>query len=122
RAAGTMWRTIIFSSRTAQSVLEILTLVLGSWPACSMCTSDEDETDVFALALTLSAVSSCFTFLQANVALWTALQLPWCPRTVRKCFPSLFVHLLFQVFFNTVHRLEEDDAFWKECQDQHSLP
>ncbi|XP_064516502.1 uncharacterized protein LOC135416980 isoform X2 [Pseudopipra pipra] len=190
RAAATMWRTIIFSSRTAQSVLEILALVLGSWPACSMCTPDGDETDVFALALSfwnwtlltptsppgqlfifpqhcislpqalgwkpglgagsgapgqvlflclpwplppalgpchmdvsaLSAVSSCFTFLQTNVALWTALQLPWCPRTVRECFPSLFVHLLFQVFFNAVHRLEEDDAFWRECQDQHSLP
>ncbi|XP_017684039.1 PREDICTED: uncharacterized protein LOC108503999 isoform X1 [Lepidothrix coronata] len=70
----------------------------------------------------LSTVSSCFTFLQANVALWTILQLPWCPRTVRECFPNLFVHLLFQMFFNTVHRLEEDDTFWRECQDQHSLP
>ncbi|XP_017684041.1 PREDICTED: uncharacterized protein LOC108503999 isoform X2 [Lepidothrix coronata] len=59
---------------------------------------------------------------QANVALWTILQLPWCPRTVRECFPNLFVHLLFQMFFNTVHRLEEDDTFWRECQDQHSLP
>ncbi|XP_064516505.1 uncharacterized protein LOC135416980 isoform X3 [Pseudopipra pipra] len=27
-----------------------------------------------------------------------------------------------KVFFNAVHRLEEDDAFWRECQDQHSLP
>ncbi|XP_032548182.1 maestro heat-like repeat-containing protein family member 6 isoform X2 [Chiroxiphia lanceolata] len=108
RAAVTMWRTIISSRSTAESVLQILALVLGSWPACSMCTSDGDETEVFALAATL--------------ALWKILHLLCCTRAVRGCFPNLFVHLLFQVFFSTVQMLEEVDTFWRECRKQHSLP
>ncbi|XP_064513111.1 maestro heat-like repeat-containing protein family member 6 isoform X2 [Pseudopipra pipra] len=108
RAAVTMWRTIISSRSTAESVLQILALVLGSWPACSMCTSDGDETEVFALAATL--------------AFWKILHLLCCTRAVRGCFPNLFVHLLFQVFFSTVQMLEEVDTLWRECRKQHSLP
>ncbi|XP_027563310.1 maestro heat-like repeat-containing protein family member 7, partial [Neopelma chrysocephalum] len=108
RAAVTMWRTIISSRSTAESVLQILALVLGSWPACSMCTSDGDETEVFALAATL--------------ALWKILHLLCCTRAVRGCFPNLFVHLLFQVFLSTVQMPEEVDTFWRECRKQRSLP
>ncbi|KAJ7397504.1 hypothetical protein BTVI_134867 [Pitangus sulphuratus] len=108
RAAVTMWRTIISSRRTAEAVLNVLAIVLGSWPSSSMCTSDGDETDVFALA--------------ATVALWKILQMLVCTCTLKTCFPKLFVHLLFQVFFSTVHMLEEVDTFWRECQKQGSLP
>ncbi|XP_064516283.1 uncharacterized protein LOC135416898 isoform X7 [Pseudopipra pipra] len=108
RAAVSMWRAIISLRTTAESVLTILALVLGSWPACSMRTSDGDEAEVFALA--------------ATVALWKILHLLCCTRAVRECFPNLFVHLLFQVFFSTVQMPEEVDTLWRECQKQHSLP
>ncbi|XP_050195828.1 uncharacterized protein LOC126652763 [Myiozetetes cayanensis] len=108
RAAVTMWRTIISSRNTAESALKIFALVLGSWPACSMCTSDGDERDVCALAVT--------------VALWKILQMLVCSRAVRTCFPQLFVHLLFQVFFSTEHMLKEVDTFWRECRKQGRLP
>ncbi|XP_064517923.1 uncharacterized protein LOC135417529 [Pseudopipra pipra] len=108
RAAVSMWRAIISLRTTAESVLTILALVLGSWPACSMRTSDGDEAEVFALA--------------ATVALWKILHLLCCTRAVRECFPNLFVHLLFQVFFSTVQMPEEVDTLWRECRKQHSLP
>ncbi|XP_050195822.1 maestro heat-like repeat-containing protein family member 6 [Myiozetetes cayanensis] len=108
RAAVTMWRTIVSSRRAAEAVLNILAIVLGSWPSSSMLTSDGDETEVFALA--------------ATVALWKILQMLVCTRAVKTCFPKLFVHLLFQVFFSTEHMLEEVDTFWRECQKQGSLP
>ncbi|XP_032549091.1 maestro heat-like repeat-containing protein family member 6 [Chiroxiphia lanceolata] len=108
RAAVSMWRAIISLRTTAESVLTILALVLGSWPTCSMCTSDGDETEVFALA--------------ATVALWKILHLLCCTRAVRVCFPNLFVHLLFQVFFSTVQMPEEVDTLWRECRKQRNLP
>ncbi|XP_036261726.2 uncharacterized protein LOC118701200 [Molothrus ater] len=107
RAAISMWKTIMCSSRTAEPVLLILLDVLGSWPERSTCTSDGDKTGVFGLA--------------ATVVMWKMLQEPHVPRVVTSYFPQLFVHLLFQVFFSTEEMPEEVDAFWKECLQEHGL-
>ncbi|XP_023801707.1 uncharacterized protein LOC111942877 isoform X2 [Cyanistes caeruleus] len=107
RAAVTMWKTIMCSSRTVEPVMQILLDVLRTWPEHSKCTSDGDNTGVFALA--------------ATVVMWKFLQVPCVPRVVNVYFPRLFVHLLFQVFFSTLDISEDLNAFWKGCQEQHGL-
>ncbi|XP_023773449.1 maestro heat-like repeat-containing protein family member 9, partial [Cyanistes caeruleus] len=107
RAAVTMWKTIMCSSRTVEPVMQILLDVLRTWPEHSKCTSDGDNTGVFALA--------------ATVVMWKFLQVPCVPRVVNVYFPRLVVHLLFQVFFSTLDISEDLNAFWKGCQEQHGL-
>ncbi|KFW78247.1 hypothetical protein N305_02381, partial [Manacus vitellinus] len=108
RAAATLWKTIASSGMTVEKVLPKLLRVMEDWPLHSTSTSDGDKSDVFALA--------------ATVALWKILHLLCCTRAVRECFPNLFVHLLFQVFFSTVQMPEEVDTLWRECRNQRSLP
>ncbi|XP_056370440.1 maestro heat-like repeat-containing protein family member 7 [Oenanthe melanoleuca] len=107
RAAETMWKTILCSSRTAVSVQLRLLDVLGNWPEHSTCTSDGDTMRVFALA--------------ATVVMWKFLQMPCIPHVETLDFTRLFVHLLFQVLFSTLDMPEEVDKLWKECQQQHGL-
>ncbi|XP_056371700.1 maestro heat-like repeat-containing protein family member 7 [Oenanthe melanoleuca] len=107
RAAETMWKTILCSSRTAVSVQLRLLDVLENWPEHSTCTSDGDTTRVFALA--------------ATVVMWKILQVPDVPHVVMKSLPHVFVHLLFQVLFSTLDTPMEVNKFWKECQKQHGL-
>ncbi|XP_064291595.1 maestro heat-like repeat-containing protein family member 6 isoform X1 [Passer domesticus] len=107
RAAWTMWKTIMGSSRTAELAQLVLLDVLGNWPEHSTCTSDGDKTGVFALA--------------ATVVMWKILQVRCVPRIMKVYFPRLFVHLLFQVFFSTLDMPEEVDTFWKGCQEEHGL-
>ncbi|XP_064291602.1 maestro heat-like repeat-containing protein family member 6 [Passer domesticus] len=107
RAAWTMWKTIMGSSRTAELAQLVLLDVLGNWPEHSTCTSDGDKTGVFALA--------------ATVVMWKILQVRCVPRIMKVYFPRLFVQLLFQVFFSTLDMPEEVDTFWKGCQEEHGL-
>ncbi|XP_023804338.1 LOW QUALITY PROTEIN: maestro heat-like repeat family member 5, partial [Cyanistes caeruleus] len=107
RAAVTMWKTIMCSSRTVEPVMQTLLDVLRTWPEHSTCTSDGDNTGVFALA--------------ATVVMWKFLQVPCVPRVVKAYFPRVLVHLLFQVFFSTLEMPQEVDTFWKACQEQHGL-
>ncbi|RMC03401.1 hypothetical protein DUI87_20598 [Hirundo rustica rustica] len=107
RAAMSMWKTILYSPRTADRVQLKLLDVLENWPEHSTCTSDGDKRGVFALA--------------ATVVMWKILQLPCVPHMVLVYFARLFVHLLFQVFFSTLDIPEEVDTFWKACQEQHGL-
>ncbi|XP_064291546.1 maestro heat-like repeat-containing protein family member 6 [Passer domesticus] len=107
RAAWTMWKTIMGSSRTAELAQLVLLDVLGNWPEHSTCTSDGDKTGVFALAATL--------------VMWKILQVRCVPRIMKVYFPRLFVQLLFQVFFSTLDMPEEVDTFWKGCQEEHGL-
>ncbi|XP_072775649.1 uncharacterized protein [Taeniopygia guttata] len=51
RAAAMIWRTIGSSSRTVEKVLPALLCVMENWPLHSMCTSDGDNEEVFALAV-----------------------------------------------------------------------
>ena len=46
-----MWRTIGSSGPTVQKVLPTLLCVMEDWPLHSMFTSDGDNKDVFALAV-----------------------------------------------------------------------
>ncbi|XP_050195372.1 maestro heat-like repeat-containing protein family member 6 [Myiozetetes cayanensis] len=107
RAAASMWRTIASSGMTLEKVLPKLLSVMEDWPVHSMCTSDGDKTDVFALA--------------ATRVIWEILRLPWCPEPVLKYFPRLLVDLLFQVFMSTKQMPEEVASFWRGCQEKSSL-
>lgn len=51
RAAVTMWRVMVVSSRTKKKVMTELCHVLKDWPFHRTSTSDGDNTDVFALAV-----------------------------------------------------------------------
>lgn len=51
RAAAVMWRTIASSGTTAENVLPTLLHVMEDWPSHSVSTSDGDNADVFALAV-----------------------------------------------------------------------
>ncbi|XP_027488623.1 uncharacterized protein LOC113941685 [Corapipo altera] len=51
RAARTMWKTLVSSRWTKEPVLQILFCVLEYWPAHRRRTSNGDERDVFALAV-----------------------------------------------------------------------
>ncbi|NWY15608.1 MROH9 protein, partial [Aphelocoma coerulescens] len=108
RAAVTMWRVIVSSSRTAEKVLPELLCVLEDWPLHSTSTSDNDNSDVFSLA--------------ATRALWEIIHLPQCPEVLIMYFPRLFVALLFQVFSSTEKMPVEVKAFWRRCQHKHCLP
>ncbi|KAK4817781.1 hypothetical protein QYF61_027004 [Mycteria americana] len=88
-------------------MLELL-YVLQDWPLHSTFTSDGDNTDIFALA--------------ATRALWEILRLPRCPQRLKARFSSLFVALLFQIFFSTEQMPEEINTFWRKCQQEGCLP
>ncbi|KFO55675.1 hypothetical protein N302_15719, partial [Corvus brachyrhynchos] len=118
RAAVTMWRVIVSSSRTAEKVLPELLCVLEDWPLHSTSTSDNDNSDVFSLAVSfwtrpkhilkgcLSGTSPSFLPHHCN------------PGRTRR----LFVALLFQVFSSTEKMPAEVKAFWRRCQHKHCLP
>ncbi|NXA16557.1 MROH9 protein, partial [Sapayoa aenigma] len=108
RAAVTMWRAIISSSRTAEKVLPELLCVLEDWPLHSTSTSDKDYSDIFSLA--------------ATRAVWEIIHLPQRPEALMIYFPRLFVALLFQVFSSTTQMPVEVKSFWKGCQQEHCLP
>ncbi|XP_041871212.1 uncharacterized protein LOC121658393 [Corvus kubaryi] len=108
RAAVTMWRVIVSSSRTAEKVLPELLCVLEDWPLHSTSTSDNDNSDVFSLA--------------ATRALWEIIHLPQCSEVLIMYIPRLFVALLFQVFSSTEKMPAEVKAFWRRCQHKHCLP
>ncbi|KFO53046.1 hypothetical protein N302_04724, partial [Corvus brachyrhynchos] len=108
RAATMMWRTIGSSGPTVEKVLPTLLCVMEDWPLHSMCTSDGDGSDVFALAATLG--------------LWVIVQVPECHKAMNLYAPHLLVALFVQIFNSTVHGTEEVDTFWRQCQEQHGLP
>ncbi|OWK50580.1 hypothetical protein RLOC_00003409 [Lonchura striata] len=103
-----MWRTIASSGVAVDKVLPTLLCVLEDWPLHRVSTSDGDKTRVFALA--------------ATRVVWEILRLPWCPAPFMEYSPRLLVALLFQVFVSTLDLPEEVNTFWKECQEQLSLP
>ncbi|XP_005049011.2 PREDICTED: maestro heat-like repeat-containing protein family member 1 [Ficedula albicollis] len=53
--------------------------------------------------------------------MWKILQEPCIPQIVTLYFTRLFVHLLFQAYFSTLHTPEEVDEFWKTCQKEHGF-
>nr|XP_041573429.1 maestro heat-like repeat-containing protein family member 7 [Taeniopygia guttata] len=108
RAATIMWRTIASSGMAVDKVLPTLLCVLENWPLHRVSTSDGDKTRVFALA--------------ATRVVWEILRLPWCPAPFMEHSPRLLVALLSQVFVSTLDMPEEVNTFWKECQEQLSLP
>ncbi|CAN8201051.1 unnamed protein product [Coccothraustes coccothraustes] len=108
RAAKIMWRTIASSGMAVDKVLPTLLCVLEDWPLHGVSTSDGDKTHVFALA--------------ATRVVWEILRLPWCPAPFMEYSPRLLVALLFQVFVSTLDMPEEVNSFWKECQEELSLP
>ncbi|XP_030920838.1 maestro heat-like repeat-containing protein family member 6, partial [Geospiza fortis] len=108
RAAKIMWRTIASSGMAVDKVLPTLLSVLEDWPLHRVSTSDGDHTAVFALA--------------ATRVVWEILRLPWCPAPFMEYSPRLLVALLLQVLFSTKEMPEEVNTFWKECQEQLSIP
>ncbi|XP_016155116.1 PREDICTED: uncharacterized protein LOC101807205 [Ficedula albicollis] len=107
RAAAMMWRAIGTSGSTVGKVLPILLCVMEDWPLHSMCTSDGDNEDVFALAATL--------------VIWVMVQVPKSHEAMYIYAPHLLVALLAQIFDSTVHGTEEVDNFWTQCQAEHNL-
>ncbi|XP_072788119.1 maestro heat-like repeat family member 5 [Taeniopygia guttata] len=108
RAAAMMWRTIGSSSPTVEKVLPTLLCVMENWPLHSMCTSDGDNEDVFALAATL--------------VLWVILQVPECQEAMNLYSSRLFVALLFHVVITTQQIPPEEAAtFWRACWEEHRL-
>ncbi|KFP79906.1 Maestro heat-like repeat-containing protein family member 9, partial [Acanthisitta chloris] len=107
RAAVSMWRVIVSSSRTVEKVLPELLSVLEDWPLHSTSTSDKDSSDVFSLATTR--------------ALWEITHLPRCPKALVTYFPQLFTALLFQAFSSTEHMPVAADIFWRGWQQEHGL-
>uniref|UniRef100_A0A674GEQ9 Maestro heat-like repeat-containing protein family member 6 n=1 Tax=Taeniopygia guttata TaxID=59729 RepID=A0A674GEQ9_TAEGU len=108
RAAAMIWRTIGSSSRTVEKVLPALLCVMENWPLHSMCTSDGDNEEVFALAATLG--------------LWVILQVPKCHKAMNLYSSRLFVALLFHVVITTQQIPSEEVAtFWRACQEEHRL-
>nr|XP_041573833.1 maestro heat-like repeat-containing protein family member 6 isoform X1 [Taeniopygia guttata] len=108
RAAAMMWRTIGSSSPTVEKVLPTLLCVMENWPLHSMCTSDGDNEEVFALAATLG--------------LWVILQVPECQEAINLYSPRLFVALLFHLVITTQQIPSEEVAtFWRACWQAHHL-
>ncbi|XP_072775656.1 uncharacterized protein [Taeniopygia guttata] len=98
RAAAMIWRTIGSSSRTVEKVLPALLCVMENWPLHSMCTSDGDNEEVFALAV------------------------PKCHKAMNLYSSRLFVALLFHVVITTQQIPSEEVAtFWRACQEEHRL-
>ncbi|NXM24836.1 MROH9 protein, partial [Oxyruncus cristatus] len=108
RAAVTMWKAIVSSSRAAEKVLPELLCVLEDWPLHSTSTSDKDYSDILSLA--------------ATRALWEIIHLPHHPEALIMYCPRLFVALLFQVFSGTAQMPVEVKTFWRRCQQEHCLP
>ncbi|XP_023803679.1 maestro heat-like repeat-containing protein family member 7 [Cyanistes caeruleus] len=108
RAAAMMWQAIASSGPAMEKVLPTLLHVMENWPLCSICTSDEDNKDVFALAATL--------------VLWVIMQVPQSHEAMMHYSDSLFAALLLHVFTTTQLMPAEVDNFWRECQEQHRLP
>ncbi|KAK4817783.1 hypothetical protein QYF61_027006 [Mycteria americana] len=123
-----MWRVMASTSRTAEVVLLELLCVLRDWPLHSTFTSDGDNTDIFALAGRLLGRLSSLPHHgislphAATRALWEILRLPRCPQRLKARFSSLFVALLFQIFFSTEQMPEEINTFWRKCQQEGCLP
>ncbi|XP_072777716.1 maestro heat-like repeat-containing protein family member 6 isoform X1 [Taeniopygia guttata] len=108
RAAAMIWRTIGSSSPTVEKVLPVLLCVMENWPLHSMCTSDGDNEDVFALAATLG--------------LWVILQVPKCHKAMNLYSSRLFVALLFHIVITTQQITPVELAtFWRACWEEHRL-
>nr|XP_041573345.1 maestro heat-like repeat-containing protein family member 7 [Taeniopygia guttata] len=106
RAAAMIWRTIGSSSPTVEKVLPVLLCVMENWPLHSMCTSDGDNEEVFALAATV--------VLRVIV--------PECNKAMIPYSGQLFVALLFHVVITTQQIPSEEVAtFWRACQEEHRL-
>ncbi|NWR94616.1 MROH9 protein, partial [Furnarius figulus] len=108
RAAVTMWRAIVSSSRAAEKVLPELLCVLEDWPLHTTSTTDNDSSDIFSLA--------------ATRALWEIIHLPHHPEALMMYLPRLVVPLLFQVFSSTAQMPVEVNTFWRRCYQEHGLP
>ncbi|KAI1229493.1 hypothetical protein IHE44_0004859 [Lamprotornis superbus] len=101
-----MWTAIGSSGPTVEKVLPTLLCVMEDWPLHSMCTSDGDKKDVFALAATL--------------VIW--LIVPQCPKAMMIYSSRLFVALLSHIVITTQQMPEEVDNFWRVCRQDHRLP
>ncbi|XP_066179378.1 maestro heat-like repeat-containing protein family member 6 [Sylvia atricapilla] len=108
RAAAMMWRTIGSLGPAVEKVLPALISVMQDWPLHSMCTSDGDNKDVFALAATL--------------VVWVIVQEPECHEAIILYSAQLFVSLLFHIVITTEQMPEEVDHFWRACREEHRLP
>ncbi|XP_051628112.1 maestro heat-like repeat-containing protein family member 6 isoform X6 [Manacus candei] len=108
RAAAILWRTIASSATTAHEVLPTLLRVMEDWPLHSVCTSNGDHVDVFALAATL--------------ALWLMVQELQCQDALFVYAPRLLLALLCQVSMSTEQMPQEVSTFWRGCQELHGLP
>ncbi|XP_051628178.1 maestro heat-like repeat-containing protein family member 6 [Manacus candei] len=108
RAAAILWRTIASSATTAHEVLPTLLGVMEDWPLHSVCTSNGDHVDVFALAATL--------------ALWLMVQELQCQDALFVYAPRLLLALLCQVSMSTEQMPQEVSTFWRGCQELHGLP
>ncbi|CAN8219773.1 unnamed protein product [Coccothraustes coccothraustes] len=107
RAALTMWKVLVSSSRTAKMVLSELPCILEDWPEHSTCTSDGDRKKVSALA--------------ATKALWEIIHLPLSPEASIVA-PSLFVALLVQVFCSTEQMPECINMLWRRWHKREHFP
>ncbi|XP_027559760.1 maestro heat-like repeat-containing protein family member 6 isoform X2 [Neopelma chrysocephalum] len=108
RAAAILWRTIASSATTAHKVLPTLLGVMEDWSLHSVSTSNEDHTDVFALAATL--------------ALWLMVQEPQCQDALLLHAPRLLMALLCQVSMSSEQMPVEVSTFWRGVQELHGLP
>ncbi|RMB92761.1 hypothetical protein DUI87_30811 [Hirundo rustica rustica] len=104
-----MWRAKGSLGPAVEKVLPTLICVMQCWPLCSICTSDEDNKEVFALAATL--------------AVWVIVQVPECHEAMILYSSCLFVALLFHVVITTQQTPPEEVVnFWRTCQEEHHLP
>ncbi|XP_053803049.1 maestro heat-like repeat-containing protein family member 6 isoform X2 [Vidua chalybeata] len=107
RAAAMMWRAIGSSGPALEKALPTLLCVMEDWPLHTMCTSNGDNKDLFALAATL--------------VIW--LIVPECNKAMIPYSGQLFVALLSHVVITTQQMPpEEVDNFWSACQEKHRLP
>ncbi|XP_059724145.1 uncharacterized protein LOC132338513 [Haemorhous mexicanus] len=109
RAAVMIWRTIGSLGSAVEKVLPTLLCVMANWPVHSICTSDGDDRDVFAMA--------------AALVIWVIIQVPECHEAMILYSSRLFVALLFHVVITTQQMPPvEASNFWKACQEEHRLP
>eukprot|EP00075_Anas_platyrhynchos_P028570 XP_027317823.1 uncharacterized protein LOC113844180 [Anas platyrhynchos] len=107
RAAVTMWRVMVVSSRTKKKVMTELCHVLKDWPFHRTSTSDGDNTDVFALA--------------ATRVLWELLRPANYPMEQEMSFSLPLMVLLFQIFASAQQTPEEVETFFRECQQEEGI-
>ncbi|XP_071898057.1 maestro heat-like repeat-containing protein family member 6 [Anas platyrhynchos] len=107
RAAVTMWRVMVVSSRTKKKVMAELCRVLKDWPFHRTSTSDGDNTDVFALA--------------ATRVLWELLRPANYPMEEEMSFSLPLMVLLFQIFASAQQTPEEVETFFRECQQEEGI-